>query len=199
MEHRFADSADWYGVLGVRPGATQRQIAKAYRRRVRQCHPDLNDDPGALKRFYRVQWAYDVLSDPQRRRRYDESRVHRPADPANPFDPALVATPMDVHRVAAQRRRARRQANWISIAEVSLVVVDLTLTCLACWLVVEILRFDVSAGVMTPARASAEQVDRASPRHAEASAVRPADAVGDQLSSRGVAGGPEVSGPAGRR
>src|SRR2546421_442409 len=58
-----------YEALGVSKNATQDEIKKAYRKLVRDVHPDRN--PGNEERFKEVQGAYDVLSDPDKRKRYD--------------------------------------------------------------------------------------------------------------------------------
>jgi molecular chaperone DnaJ len=64
--------ADLYEVLEVEQGASAEDIKRAYRRLAREHHPDANpDDPGAEGRFKDVARAYEVLSDPERRRRYD--------------------------------------------------------------------------------------------------------------------------------
>ncbi len=62
---------DFYDILGVSRDASQEDIQRAYRRLARTYHPDVNKDPGAEDRFKDISEAYDVLSDPQTRRRYD--------------------------------------------------------------------------------------------------------------------------------
>src|SRR6476619_3414036 len=64
-------SADYYKVLGVDKKASQEDIKKAYRKLARQYHPDTNKDAGAEERFKQISEAYDVLGDPEKRKRYD--------------------------------------------------------------------------------------------------------------------------------
>lgn len=66
--------ADLYEVLGVLPTATSEEILRAYRHLVRRFHPDVNTNSDAAERFHEIQHAYDVLSDPEARARYDASR-----------------------------------------------------------------------------------------------------------------------------
>lgn len=63
--------ADHYEVLGVSREATPEEIKKAYRRLARELHPDVNPGEEASERFKLVTHAYDVLSDPEQRQRYD--------------------------------------------------------------------------------------------------------------------------------
>ena len=64
-------SQDLYDMLGVSRDADGDAIKKAYRKLARQLHPDVNPDPGSAERFKEVSAAYEVLSDPDKRRMYD--------------------------------------------------------------------------------------------------------------------------------
>jgi molecular chaperone DnaJ len=64
-------STDLYRILGVSHDADADEIKRAYRRLARELHPDVNDDPGAQERFKEITGAYEILSDPQKRARYD--------------------------------------------------------------------------------------------------------------------------------
>jgi curved DNA-binding protein len=65
------EDVDYYQDLGVSRDADQSEIQRAYRRLARTYHPDVNKEPGAEDRFKRAAEAYDVLSDPETRKRYD--------------------------------------------------------------------------------------------------------------------------------
>jgi molecular chaperone DnaJ len=62
---------DYYALLGVSRGADQETIRRAFRARAAECHPDVSDDPDALERFRALTEAYEVLSRPETRARYD--------------------------------------------------------------------------------------------------------------------------------
>ena len=63
---------DYYKILGVAKGATEKEIKAAYRKLARKHHPDMNQgNPKAEARFKEIGEAYEVLSDPEKRKRYD--------------------------------------------------------------------------------------------------------------------------------
>lgn len=64
---------DYYSVLGVGKNASEEEIQKAYRKLARKYHPDLNENAEEAKeKFQKVQQAYDVLSDKEKRKKYDQ-------------------------------------------------------------------------------------------------------------------------------
>src|SRR4051812_6824373 len=76
MSTRDFVEKDYYKALGVSKSASQADIKKAYRKLARELHPDKNpDDTKAEARFKDVSEAYDVLSDEERRKEYDEMRT----------------------------------------------------------------------------------------------------------------------------
>ena len=78
----MADKRDYYEVLGLQKGATDAEIKSAYRKLAKKYHPDLNpDDPEAEAKFKEVNEANDVLSDPDKRAKYDRFG-HAGVDPS---------------------------------------------------------------------------------------------------------------------
>lgn len=65
---------DHYQKLGVSPSATADLIKAAYRKKAAQYHPDKNSSPDAAARFREAQEAYEVLSDAERRKAFDDYR-----------------------------------------------------------------------------------------------------------------------------
>lgn len=68
----MADKRDYYDVLGVDKTADEKTIKKAYRKLARKYHPDVCDEEGAEEKFKEVSEAYAVLSDDEKRQRYDQ-------------------------------------------------------------------------------------------------------------------------------
>lgn len=75
---------DFYQILGVSRDASPEDIKKAYRRLARSYHPDVSKAPDAEERFKKISQAYEVLSDPEKRRAYDALGARRPGER---FDP----------------------------------------------------------------------------------------------------------------
>jgi curved DNA-binding protein len=80
---------DYYEVLGVPRTASAEELQQAYRQLARRYHPDVNKDPNAEERFKEINEAYQVLSDPDTRARYDR------------FGPAFRQAPEGAERWAA--------------------------------------------------------------------------------------------------
>jgi DnaJ-class molecular chaperone len=77
---------DLYQQLGVKRGASEAEIKKAYRSLAKQLHPDRNkDNPKAAERFGKVTQAYDLLSDKDKRARYDRGEIDEDGNPRMPF------------------------------------------------------------------------------------------------------------------
>src|SRR5688572_31573096 len=77
---------DLYQQLGVKRGASEAEIKKAYRSLAKQLHPDRNkDNPKAAERFAQITRAYDLLSDKDKRARYDRGEIDEDGNPRMPF------------------------------------------------------------------------------------------------------------------
>ncbi|MBC2664496.1 DnaJ domain-containing protein [Novosphingobium flavum] len=78
--------ADPYVTLGVARGASEKDIKSAYRKLAKELHPDRNqDNPKAAERFAQVTQAYDLLSDKDKRARFDRGEIDADGNPASPF------------------------------------------------------------------------------------------------------------------
>ena len=78
--------ADLYSKLGLKRGADDAEIKKAYRKLAKELHPDRNkDNPKATERFSDVTAAYDLLSDRDKRAQYDRGEIDEQGNPRGPF------------------------------------------------------------------------------------------------------------------
>ena len=78
--------ADLYSTLGVKRDAGEAEIKKAYRKLAKELHPDRNkDNPNAAERFSKVTAAYDILTDKDKRARYDRGELDEDGNPRAPF------------------------------------------------------------------------------------------------------------------
>ncbi len=95
-------SADLYAILGIDASVGGDEIARAFRNRAKQLHPDTSEDPEAASKFNELVAAYGILSNHRTRREYDAGRA-RPA-PGLPVDARGTAAPAPAERWT--RRRA---------------------------------------------------------------------------------------------
>jgi hypothetical protein len=109
MQHTY--DKDPYAILGISPTATTSQVKQAYHSLARQYHPDLNKDPRAAERMKDINWANDILSDPQERAMYDMWRcsgVRVEYQPGNNPPPSNTEPP----RGSPPLRRRAAQDPW---------------------------------------------------------------------------------------
>jgi DnaJ-class molecular chaperone len=77
---------DPYQVLGIARSASEADIKKAYRKLAKENHPDRNaDNPAKLERFKEASAAYEILSDPEKRGRFDRGEIDAQGNPTSPF------------------------------------------------------------------------------------------------------------------
>ena len=86
---------DYYAILGVPSGASQKEITTAYRKLARQFHPDANPgDTAAEERFKAISAAYDVVGDETRRKEYDQVRAMGPMARTWSYSLRLASSPI---------------------------------------------------------------------------------------------------------
>lgn len=83
----MAAKKDLYKILGVKKSASADEVRKAYRKKAKECHPDMKN--GNPERFALVKKSYDILSDEERRRKYDATGDETEKQPENTFSDAM--------------------------------------------------------------------------------------------------------------
>ena len=97
---------DYYKTLGVGKNASEAEIKKAYRKLARQYHPDRNaGDKKAEERFKEISQAYDVLSDPDKRKAYDRGGMLGGFGMPGGFDASSFGGRLQRHPLEPVRRR----------------------------------------------------------------------------------------------
>jgi hypothetical protein len=139
---RRQEFGDLYELLEVSPRASQDVIQAAYRALVRNYHPDLNPSAAAQQRIRQLNAAYQVLTDPQERARYDLecARARRHERLVQPPSPTTLPTPRRAAALVSQPTSGRRAAieplpllNAHAIAGLLLVVVLAAVTLILLW------------------------------------------------------------------
>ncbi len=118
----------YYQLLGVPIDASESEIKTAYRRLAREFHPD-SGQPGDVERFREIQEAYEILSDPEKRRHYDGARRHAvPVSWTGGFEEPIPAfrevfarpprvVPVEVDIVLSEREAARGGEAVLEVAK----------------------------------------------------------------------------------
>lgn len=152
LTHQMTDT--YYDVLDISPDATEEEIERAYRQKVKEHHPDRSDDPGADETFMRIRAAKETLLDPQARQRYDQAHDIQSEGSSGGIgrriDRALIESILDgVARLQTVPRRTKRwfarlrpQAIGVSDVVRSPTVVRLAVAAVLCLAVVWTIRAD---------------------------------------------------------
>jgi curved DNA-binding protein CbpA len=115
-------STDYYAVIGADPSASGDEIARAFRSRAKQLHPDTNHDPDAALRFNELVVAYGVLSNHRTRREFDRTRGGFTPGVARAPDREAAGVPAATSPGARPTRWTRRRA-WTALVAGALVTV----------------------------------------------------------------------------
>ena len=113
--------ADLYEVLGVSPTAEARDLRRAWLRLAQQYHPDHDPRPESAAKFLEIQAAYEELSDPAKRQRYDLSRGSKaPAPRAAQAGPVgdILRSVQEALRQRGQAGAGRRQPRTVNVSNV---------------------------------------------------------------------------------
>jgi DnaJ-class molecular chaperone len=98
---------DPYKVLGLDKGASDDEIRRAFRKRAKELHPDLNpDDQSAAERFKKVSAAYEIIGDAEKRAKYDRGEIDASGEPRRGFESQYAGG------AAGGRRRAYNESDF---------------------------------------------------------------------------------------
>lgn len=103
-ENRLISAITLYGILGVQRNALAEDIKSAYRRAARQWHPDICKEPNAQEMFLKIKDAYELLSDPIKRVRYDAGLA---------LEASLASKPLDITQISAGGYRSPLRCGYI--------------------------------------------------------------------------------------
>ena len=127
------DERDPYQILRVSPNAEPEVIESAYRRLARKYHPDVDDSPDATERMKLLNWAYSILSDPDRRREHDRRRRSHEQSQSSPPPESRAASesPSRTCKTSTYRAFASRYGKWTAVVIViSIFAVGILITIL---------------------------------------------------------------------
>ena len=101
---------NYYDLLGVSAQASAEEVQKAYRKKAKASHPDVNPKPGAAEEFVQIAEAFEILSDPQKRAVYD-SKLRRdripPTRPAQHVNSQQRALPRHRPTTTSPQQQSR--------------------------------------------------------------------------------------------
>lgn len=111
----------FYLILGVAENADAETIKKAYRKLVKECHPDTHlNDKTAEERFKRISEAYEVLGDEKKRKQYDKDRAEKRRIPKQPYKPDGFSNGFaDFFSFAGQEKKASDKKEKINPIDTS--------------------------------------------------------------------------------
>lgn len=95
VARRARGGGDFYNTLGVSRSASEKEIKTAFRKLARQYHPDVNKEAGAQEKFQEIAKAYEVLSDAQKRQRYDQFGEAGVSGMGGPGGPGMSGVSLD--------------------------------------------------------------------------------------------------------
>lgn len=105
---------DYYAVLDIRTDATEEEIKEAYRKRAFETHPDRRDDAEAHEEFVKVRAAYETLSNPHARARYDRQRARPERHAATSARRSAQRARQRVRRRSQRRRTTQRHRRGLA-------------------------------------------------------------------------------------